>query len=73
MLTIKRKASAPVTVQNCVFNGVSFPQNTVEFMNSIVAGLQAQTQVYQTLANVLKYSNVQIDAMLKLETEKDKL
>ena len=72
MSTIKRKTSAPVTVQNCVFNGVSFPQNTVEFMSSVVAGLQAQTAVYQTLANVLKHSNIQIDAVLKIEPEKDK-
>lgn len=60
-------------VQNSTFNGVYFDAKAVEAINLIAEGLckNAESQMetakgFQALAQVLKASNVEIEAMIKI-------
>ena len=55
------------TVQNCSFVGVQFDAKAVDAINIIASGLVENAKALGALASVLKASNVQIDAMMKID------
>jgi hypothetical protein len=63
----KNQAAAPFySVTGCHFVGVQYDAKAVESINLIAEGLIENAQGLSKLAEVLKASNVQIDAMVKL-------
>ena len=54
------------SIHNCTFVGVKFDEKAVNAIEIIATGLVENAKAVGSLAAVLKASNIQIDAMLKI-------
>lgn len=55
-----------LNVSGCTFIGVQFDETAIEAITTIAEGLVENAKALGSLAQVLKASNIHIDAMLKM-------
>lgn len=74
MSKVKKKRALEIkdctTIQNCSFIGLQFDPKAVETISLIAQGVVENTKVLMALAQVLKASNVTIEAMIHIENKK---
>ena len=59
---LEKKPTNCHTVQNCVFTGVKWDEQAIEGVNTVAKALLNLTELY-------KSQNIEIDCMLKVESE----
>ena len=57
----------PVAVSNCTFIGVQFDAKAIDAIETIADGLVENAKALGALAQVLKASNVEVQAMLRID------
>lgn len=62
----KSKEKQPTTIQDCTLIGVSFDAKAVNAIEVIAMGLVENAKALGNLAEVLKASNVNIEALVKI-------
>lgn len=70
MTKAKAKNAASTVVSNCTFVGVQFDAKAVGAIETIAEGLVENAKALGLLAQVLKASNVNVEAMLRFDTPK---
>jgi arginine/lysine/ornithine decarboxylase len=68
MIAKKKPVDKPVsnTIQNCTFVGVQYDAKAVEAIRTVAEGLVENAKALGKLAEVLKASNVTVEAMLRI-------
>lgn len=70
MTKAKAQNDASTVVSHCTFVGVQFDAKAVGAIETIAAGLVENAKALGLLAQVLKASNVNIETMLRFDTQK---
>lgn len=66
----KHEQAPSHSISNCSFVGVQFDAKAVDAIQVIAQGLLENAKALGSLAMVLQHSNIQIDAMLKIDSPK---
>ena len=67
----KIEKAAPIRISNCKFVGVEFDKKILETVKIMAYALEANAQGLVELAKVLQGKNVNIEALMKIVTNKE--